>query len=70
MFIPTFHKARNTFNVTRLLEHKAEKVLASKVYRRTVNKYVNKHKKAFQSILLQMQSKQPKYFWRLVKRFE
>ena len=70
MFIPTFHKARKKYNVTRLLEHKAEMVLASKAYRRTVNKYVNKHKKDFQSKLLQMQSKQPNTFWRLVKRFK
>ena len=41
-------------------------VLASKAYRRTVNKYVNKHKKAFQSKLRQMQSKQPNDFWRLI----
>ena len=49
-----------------MLEHKAEMVLASKSYRRTVNKYVNKHKKYFQSKLRQMQIKQPKDFWRLV----
>ena len=48
------------------MEHKGEMVLASKAYRRTVNKYVNKHKKAFQSKLHQMQSKQPKDVWRLV----
>ena len=62
----TFHKARKKYNVTRLFEHKVEMVLASKAYRRTVNKYVNMHKKDFQSKLRQMQSKQPKYFLRLV----
>ena len=54
-----FNKHRNDFNRSHMIE-------CSRQYKKTMNKFIAKHKKSTQQKLRQLQSKCPKDYWRFI----
>ena len=61
-----FNRARKKYNKIKNVENKTNMLSAGKAYRKTVNKYFNKHRRKFQNNIRHMHSKRPRDFWKLL----
>ena len=65
-----YHIARKINNINPSETNKNNLQTASKTYKRTMNKYINKHKKQMQQKLRNLKHKNPKEFWKILNNIE
>ena len=61
-----YHLARKRFNKNRNDFNRSHMIECSRQYKKTMNKFIAKHKKSTQQKLRQLQSKCPKDYWRFI----
>ena len=65
-----YHIARKINNINPSETNKINLQTASKTYKRTMNKYINKHNKQMQQKLRNLKHKNPKEFWKILNNIE
>ena len=65
-----YHRARNIYNRTKSSQAKNNLQTASKLYKKTMHIYINKHKTDKTNKLRNMQSKHPKDYWKYLNSLQ
>ena len=63
-----YNKARKKYNKYPTQHNKTVLQNASKVYKKTMNKYINNYKKENEIELRQLHSKKPKEYWKILNK--
>ena len=61
-----YHLARRKYNLYNSSENKQQLISESRAYKKTMTKFINKHKKQQQNKLRQMQKSQPREYWKFL----
>lgn len=65
-----YHRARKIYNKTNSVQAKNNLMTESKLYKQTMHKYIRKHKQDKISKLRNMQTKDPKEYWKYIKSLQ
>ena len=61
-----YHLARRKYNLYNSSENKQQLISESRAYKKTMTKFINKHKKQQQNKLRKMQKSQPSEYWKFL----
>lgn len=66
----SYHRARKQFDLNKTPQNRQYLSTSSKVYKRTMNRYINKFKYDREHKLRSMQSKNPKQYWKFLNSIQ